>query len=74
MRIYELEAYVKGERVSFTKKFASRDQAIEYLFAYLGKQFIFNCELKEEYPLSSKHDVHYVLSNEDSFTVRSFAA
>ena len=73
MRIYTLDAVIDHEYVDFNKQFKSRTEAINYLFDYLEDHYIFNAQLIEEYALDSKHNIHYVLNNANSFNVRSYA-
>ena len=73
MRIYTLDAVVDHEFVDFKKQFGSRTEAINYMFDYLEDHYIYNSQLIEEYALDSKHNIHYVLNNANSFNVRSFA-
>ena len=73
MRRYTLDAVIDKEFVDFKKEFASRTEAINYLFDYLEDHYIFNGQLVEEYALDNKHNIHYVLNNAISFNVRSFA-
>ena len=74
MRIYKIEdAYIRNEHVDIEKTFASRVEAINYMFDYYNNHYIYNVELEEEYPQGNKHNIHYVLSQDNSFNVNSIA-
>ena len=72
MRIYTLDAIINDEYIVFNRKFKSRTAAIDYVFNYLEKHYVFNAQLEEEYALDNKHNIHYVLNNANSFNVRSY--
>ena len=70
MNVYKIEdAYIQNEHVDIKKVFASRVEAINYMFNYYNRHYIYNAELEEEYPQTSKHDIHYVLSQYNCFNV-----
>ena len=70
MRVYKItDAYIRNEHVDIKKLFASRNEAINYMFDYYNNHYVFNAELLEEYPQEGKHDIHYVLDQYDSFNV-----
>ena len=70
MSVYKIkDAYIRNEHVDIKKVFASRDEAINYMFDYYNNHYIYNVELEEEYPQLSKHDIHYVIDQYDSFNV-----
>ena len=70
MLVYKIkDAYVRNEHVDIKKVFASRDDAINYMFDYYNNHYIYNVELEDEYPQSNKHDIHYVIDQYDSFNV-----
>lgn len=74
MRTYTIDdAFVKNERVEINKEFASRTEAINYMFDYYNNHYIYNVELEEEYAQGDKHNIHYVLDSQNSFNVRSRA-
>lgn len=74
MRVYEIkDAYIRNEHVNIRKHFASRTEAINFMFDYYNHHHIYNVELEEEYPQGNKHNIHYVLDQYDSFNVTSFA-
>ena len=70
MSVYKIkDAYIRNEHVDIKKVFASRDEAINYMFDYYNNHYIYNVELEEEYPQLNKHDIHYVIDQYDSFNV-----
>ena len=70
MNVYKIkDAYIRNEHVDIKKVFASRDEAINYMFDYYNNHYVFNVELMEEYPQSNKHDIHYVINQYSSFNV-----
>ena len=74
MRVYKIEdAYIRNEHVNIAKTFKSRSEAINYMFDYYNNHYIYNVELEEEYPQGSKHNIHYVISQDNSFNVNSLA-
>ena len=72
MRVYKIEdAYVRNELVHIDKTFNSRVEAINYMFDYYNNHYIYNVELEEEYAQGNKHNIHYVISQDNSFNVNS---
>ena len=70
MRVYKIkDAYIRNQHVDINKTFASRVEAINYMFDYYNNHYIYNVELEEEYAQNNKHDIHYVISQDNSFNV-----
>lgn len=70
MRVYRIkDAYIRNEHVDIDKTFASRVEAINYMFDYYNNHYIYNVELEDEYAQKNKHDIHYVISQDNSFNV-----
>ena len=70
MKVYKInDAYIRNEHVDIKKLFATRDEAINYMFDFYNNHYLYNVELEEEYPQSNKHDIHYVIDQYDSFNV-----
>ena len=70
MSVYKIhDAYIRNELVDIHKVFASRSEAINYMFDYYNKHYVYNVELEEEYPQHDKHDIHYVINQYNSFNV-----
>ena len=76
MKIYKLDAIVDGNSVNLKRNyFASRDDAIEYMFNYYKKHYLYNMAVEEEYPVNSdKHCIEYVCDYYNRFTVSRIAA
>ena len=74
MRVYMIkDAYIRNEHVDINKTFASRAEAINYMFDYYNNHYIYNVELEDEYAQGNKHNIHYVISQDTSFNVNSIA-
>ncbi len=70
MKVYKIkDAYIKNQHVDIEKTFASRVEAINYMFDYYNDHFIYNVELEDEYMQGNKHNIHYVISQDNSFNV-----
>ena len=70
MRVYKIkDAYVRNEHIDIDKTFTSRVEAINYMFDYYNNHYIYNVELEEEYAQGNKHNIHYVISQDNSFNV-----
>ena len=71
MKYYTLDAVVNNDHVKFNKYFCTRNEAIAYMFDYLNGKYIYDSEVEEEYPLSGdKHNIEYVLTNNNRFNVQ----
>ena len=61
MNYYTLEAVVKGKDVKFNKAFTSRKSAMDYMFAYCEKQFVYDVDVNDEFAVNgNKHNIEYV--------------
>ena len=70
MKKYTLEAIVGGNTVKFSKKFDSRDSAINYIFNYYNKRYIYNLCVNEEIEVKGdKHNIEYVCDNYNRFRI-----
>ena len=70
MKYYTLTAVINGDEVRFNKVFASRNQAIDYMFNYCRKINYFNMEVEDEYCIGdNKHDIEYVCDYYNRFRV-----
>ena len=70
MKVYKIkDAYIKNQHVDIEKTFTSRVEAINYMFDYYNDHFIYNVELEDEYVQGNKHNIHYVISQDNSFNV-----
>ena len=74
MKFYTLEAIVNGDNVNFAKTFDSRNDAINYMFKYYNKHFMYNLEVNEEVSIDgNKHNVEYICNHRDRFTINRVA-
>ena len=71
MKYYTLEAIVKGEPVKLKRSmFASRSEAINYMFDYYEDHYLYNLQVKEEYPIcGNKHRIEYYCDFYNRFIV-----
>ena len=77
MNYYTLSAVVNGKDVKLKRSlFASRSDAINYMFDYYEKNNIYTLEVNDEHPVNGdKHSIEYVCNFHNRFTVtRSCAA
>lgn len=75
MKRYTLQAVIDGEIKGFKRKFASRDEAIEYMFNYYSDHYYQNIQVDEEYCVNdNKHDIEYVCDYYNRFRVTRVAA
>ena len=75
MKYYTLQAIINGERKTFSKTFTSRQKAIDFMFDYLERAYIFDKQIEEEYAVGNdKHNVEYVCDYSTRFIInRSIA-
>ena len=70
MKFYTLNAVVRGKNVNIDKVFNTRDDAINYMFKYYKKHFLYGLEVNEEYSIDdNKHNVEYVCDDYDRFRI-----
>ena len=71
MKYYTLETINNGNTVRINKKFTSRDQAINYAFAYFERRYLNEAlQVEDEYTIAdNKHNVEYVLDYFNRFRV-----
>ena len=70
MKFYTLNAVVKGENVKFDKIFSTRDDAINYMFKYYNKHYMYGLEVNEEVSIDGdKHNVEYICDHNDRFRI-----
>ena len=65
---YTLAAVVNGDCKYFNKIFKSRQAAINYVYKYFESICFYNTQVEEEI-YKSKHDVEYVMSDDNRFIV-----
>jgi len=70
MKFYTLNAVVKGENVKIDKIFNTRNDAIDYMFKYYTKHYMYNLEVNEEVSVDGdKHNVEYICDHNDRFRI-----
>lgn len=70
MKYYTLQAIINGERKTFSKQFASRQSAIDFMFDYLERAYIFDKKIEDEYAVGNdKHNIEYVCDYYTRFKV-----
>lgn len=70
-KYYTLETIDSGRTVKINKKFSSRNQAINYAFAYFEKH-LFNdsLQVEDEFKIDNdKHNIEYVLGYNNRFRI-----
>ena len=71
MKYYALETINNGHTVVVNKKFNTRDQAINYAFAYFENKYLNeNLQVNDEFKIDNdKHNIEYVLDYNNRFRV-----
>ena len=71
MRYYTLQAVVHGNNARLGKRvFATRDEAINYMFDYFERHYIYGLQVATEHIVNdNKHSVEYVCNYHNRFTV-----
>lgn len=71
MKYYTLTAVVQGEPAKLKKSvFGSRNEAIDYVFNYYRKHFLYNLEVSDEYMVgNNKHSIEYVCDYYNRFVI-----
>ena len=69
MNYYKLSGVVNDKEINVNKNFRTRNEAMDYMFNYLNKQFVYNTDIEEEYSVENKHDIEYVLGNNNRFRI-----
>ena len=71
MKYYTLSATVNGENSKLDRKyFSSREAAIEYMFKYFDRHYLFNLQVNDEYQIGDdKHDIEYVCDYYNRFRI-----
>ena len=72
---YTLTAVIDGETISFSRKFASRSEAIDYAFNYYSKHFYKYIQVEDEFCINDNiHDVEYVCDYGNRFRINRVSA
>ena len=71
MKYYTLTAIVNGREPKLKRsKFATREEAIRYMFDYYEDNYLYGLEVTDEYPVhGDKHCVEYVCNYYNRFIV-----
>ena len=70
MKYYTLETINNGRTVKIHKKFTTRDQAIDYAFAYFESRYNDGLQVEDVYNIAdNKHNVEYVLDYYNRFRI-----
>jgi hypothetical protein len=70
MNYYKLNAVINDENIRVNKMFRTRDDAINYMFYLLKKEYIYNVSVEDEFELNgNKHNIQYVLRDNVRFNV-----
>ena len=71
MKYYTLTATVNGKNAKLKRwVFATRDDAINYMFDYYDKHYLYGLNVRDEYPVDGdKHKTEYVCSFNNRFTI-----
>lgn len=71
MKYYTLEAIVQGRPVKLKRSmFASRTEAINYMFNYYEEHYLYNLQVNDEYPVNdNKHSIEYYCSFNNRFII-----
>ena len=71
MKYYTLQTINNGHTVVVNKKFNTRDQAINYAFAYFENKYLNeDLQLSDEFKIDgNKHNIEYVLDYKNRFRV-----
>ena len=71
MKYYTLEAIVKGRPVKLRRSmFASRTEAVDYMFNYFEEHYLYSLQVRDEYPIEdNKHKIEYYCDFNNRFIV-----
>lgn len=71
MKYYTLEAIVQGRPVKLKRSmFASRSDAINYMFDYYEEHYLYNLQVRDEYPIDdNKHRIEYYCNFNNRFII-----
>ena len=74
MRYYLLTAVVNGHDAKLKRRmFATRSEAIDYMFDYYDKNNLYSLQVRDEYCIDgNKHNIEYVCNYHNRFTVTRY--
>ena len=76
MKYYILHAVVNGKEAILKRAlFSSRQQAIDYMFDYYDRHYMYSLQVTDEYQIDgNKHNIEYVCDNYNRFIITRVAA
>ncbi len=71
MKYYTLEAIVQGRPAKLKRSmFASRTEAINYMFDYYEEHYLYNLQVNDEYSVNdNKHSIEYYCNFNNRFII-----
>ena len=71
MKYYNLSAVINGDPVKLKRTmFSSRDDAIEYMFDYYDKHYLYSLRVNDTHPVDdNKHKIEYVCDFYNRFVI-----
>lgn len=71
MKLYTLRGNLAGQPVIIKKMFKSREEAVDYMFEYSKKQYVFDLQIEEiENVDGDKHNIDYICNHDNRFNVK----
>ena len=75
MKLYTLRGTIAGQYVTPNKMFRSREEAVEYMFKYSEKKYVFDMQVEEIIKTNGdKHNLEYVCNNNNRFFIERVIA
>ena len=71
MKYYTLRAVVNGSDAKLKRTlFASRSDAINYMFEYYEEHYMYSLQVEDEYPVNGdKHSIEYFCNYQNRFVI-----
>lgn len=70
-KFYDLNAVVNGEFHQFSKRFSTRDAAIDYVLRYFSNYYDKCLFIEDEYEVeNNKHDIEYKFDHYNRFRIK----
>ena len=67
-KYYDLHAVINGESHQFSKRFSTRDAAMDYVFKFFKNIYYRDLQIEDEYQVeNNKHDIEYVFDHYNRF-------
>lgn len=75
MKLYSLRGNLAGQPVVINKMFKSREKAVDYMFEYSRKHYVFDLQIEDIYEINNdKHNLNYICNNDNRFNVQRVIA